>query len=703
MSGKPGHCAYNAGCASFFDAHFAIFICHLHLPFSSAIFMPTDSPRVVRPATAAAFATLARLATLVGQAAPLCHAGWVGRLAGTSLVIGLLAGASPGWAVEYQVEIRAAPELKSLLEKNLDLVRWRGNQKLDAAQVQRLFSALEEQSKTLLRSEGLFDPKLTSSLDQSLEPWKITLDVVPGEHYRVEQVDLQVRGLDAARQPNLATLRAAWPLPVGSLFRPALWESAKRATLRQLLLERYPRAQLQASSADVDLDKGQVRLALDFDSGPQVEFGELAISGLRHYPAEVVTRLNKIRPGDVYSEAALLELQAALQDSRYFASVAVSADLGPDDAEPASASAPGAASASASIPAADGTQATHTGEAPAAALAAASSDTLPPAPLGRSPRRVPVQVNLVEQRLKKVDLGLGYSTNTGNRLSFGFSHLDLWRTQFTGNLTLETRKQTLRGEWLLPRGADGVSDSLASAFERTDLNGEVSAISTLAIKRTRGSPVLSRSLTLEYQTERKTVDGFPTSISHALPLTWQWTVRRFDSLLFPTRGHALSVQFGGTPVRLLSDEPFVRASAKYLGYWPLAANQRILTRFELGGLASRHKTGIPSSYLFRAGGDQSVRGYGLAQLGEKQGDAVIGARYLATLSGEYQYWPRENWGAALFYDAGNASDSVAGLRPKSGYGAGGRWKSPVGPINVDLAYGRALRQYRLHFSLGVTF
>jgi len=58
---------------------------------------------------------------------------------------------------------------------------------------------------------------------------------------------------------------------------------------------------------------------------------------------------------------------------------------------------------------------------------------------------------------------------------------------------------------------------------------------------------------------------------------------------------------------------------------------------------------------------------------------------------------------AVFYDAGNAADKVKDLKPKSGYGIGARWRSPVGPINVDLAYGHAAKKARLHFSLGFTF
>jgi translocation and assembly module TamA len=112
---------------------------------------------------------------------------------------------------------------------------------------------------------------------------------------------------------------------------------------------------------------------------------------------------------------------------------------------------------------------------------------------------------------------------------------------------------------------------------------------------------------------------------------------------------------------------------------------------------------VPSTFLFRAGGDQSVRGYGYQQLGVPVGTAITGARYLLTASAEYDYWFKPPWGAAVFYDVGNAADNFNDLKPKVGYGVGARWRSPVGPINVDVAYGKAVRKVRLHFSLGFTF
>ena len=98
-----------------------------------------------------------------------------------------------------------------------------------------------------------------------------------------------------------------------------------------------------------------------------------------------------------------------------------------------------------------------------------------------------------------------------------------------------------------------------------------------------------------------------------------------------------------------------------------------------------------------------MRGYGYQQLGVPVASAITGGRYLVTASAEYDWWFKPPYGAAIFYDAGNAADSFGDLKLKAGYGVGARWRSPVGPINVDVAYGEAVHKVRLHFSLGFTF
>ena len=113
--------------------------------------------------------------------------------------------------------------------------------------------------------------------------------------------------------------------------------------------------------------------------------------------------------------------------------------------------------------------------------------------------------------------------------------------------------------------------------------------------------------------------------------------------------------------------------------------------------------GIPSDFLFRTGGDKTVRGYAYQSLGVADGSAVVGGRYVAVAGAEYVRWLTDKWGAALFVDHGGAGDTWRDTKLVTGYGLGARWKSPVGPLNVDLAYGQEERKYRVHFSVGFSF
>ena len=62
-----------------------------------------------------------------------------------------------------------------------------------------------------------------------------------------------------------------------------------------------------------------------------------------------------------------------------------------------------------------------------------------------------------------------------------------------------------------------------------------------------------------------------------------------------------------------------------------------------------------------------------------------------------------DWESTVFMDAGAVADSPADLRVKVGIGAGVRLKSPVGPLQIDLAYGLDVKRIRLHLNVGFTF
>lgn len=590
---------------------------------------------------------------------------------------------APTTALTYTVRIDAPDPIETLLQDNLDLVRWRGNPRLDRNQLQRLIKATPDQVRTLVATEGYYSPTVTAGLDASAGVPQARVTVDPGQPVLVGDIDLVLQGFEPVGATGIKfdgnALRARWALPVGARFRTADWEGAKRALLRQVMQVRYPRAQLLDSQAVVDPDQLRAVLKVVLDSGPEVHLGELRIEGLKRYPAVIITNLNPIKPGTEYSEATLQAFQAKLQDTGYFSGVEVSADMSAmlDDKIEAM---------------------TDDQDAPATPATPAT-----PRPRAGGLVTTPVLVRVTENKQKNVSAGLGLSTNTGKRAQLTYDDLAVMGLRFKSALIFETLRQSARGDLYWPTTAQGYSDSVGTGFERTDLQGERTSVSTVAAKRAWGTPLLEHSVTLEYLNELRNVDGQPTSSSKSVPLTYNLTRRKLDNLLSPTVGYAFNAQLGGAVLPLLTDQRFLRATARIVNYRPVGTSGTLILRADAGAVASRQKAGVPSTFLFRAGGDQSVRGYAFQQLGIAQGSAIVPGRYLASASAEYQYWFKPPYGIAFFYDAGNAADSLRELHPKSGYGVGGRWRSPVGPINVDVAYGHAVKQVRLHFSLGFTF
>jgi len=580
---------------------------------------------------------------------------------------------APG-GLKYNVRIDAPRDLRELLENNLDLYRWRGNARMDLQQLQRLVRVAPEQVKTLIATEGYYTPKVSAGLDTSGATPVARIIVDVGQPVTVGDVDIELRGFapsdkDAAPM-DAAALRRTWTLPVGARFRTADWEGAKRGLLRQVTQTRFPRAQLLDSSATVDPDSHRALLKVVLDSGPEVRLGELRIEGLSRYPASVITNLNTIRPGEEYSEATLQALQGRLQDTGYFSGVEVSADMSSVLNEQISD--------------------LNQGQGPQQSAAS-------------GPTTLPVLVRVTENKRKNVSTGVGYSTNTGARAQANYDDLFVFGKRMKSSVLYEQKRQSARADFYWPTTAKGYNDSLGGGYNREDLEGQITRTTSIAAKRAWGSPLLERTLTLEALTESVTVGNLPATRVNSLPLTFTITRRRLDSLVQPTKGYMASAQLGGALLPVLTDEKFVRLYLRGINYKPLGDAGTLIVRGEFGAVGSKDKEGVPSTFLFRAGGDQSVRGYAYQELGVPVDGAITGGRYLFTASAEYDYWFKPPYGAAIFIDTGNAADNFRDLKPEVGYGVGARWRSPVGPLAVDVAYGQAVKKVRLHFSLGFTF
>jgi translocation and assembly module TamA len=249
----------------------------------------------------------------------------------------------------------------------------------------------------------------------------------------------------------------------------------------------------------------------------------------------------------------------------------------------------------------------------------------------------------------------------------------------------------------------GYRYGLAAGIERSTLqNQEIRAL-TIGGKQSTISGKIECTAALQYIIEQEDV-GDEISRSHkALYPNYSWAIRDVDDLTDPRRGYVLTLQAGGALEALLSDADFLRGYARWTGYRSLGPENLFIFRAEAGSVLTSSRLGVPATLLFRAGGDGSVRGYDYQSLGIREADAVVGGRYLAVASAEYVRWIVPNWGAAVFYDVGDAFDELGDFKANAGYGVGARWKSPVGPVGLDVAYGEEAHSIRLHFSLGVSF
>ena len=564
--------------------------------------------------------------------------------------------AAPAVGAAYQVELEAPDALRRLLEENLDLYRWRDDSSLGEDQLRQLERTVPAEARALLETEGYYAADVRVELDVSENPPRFRLWVRPGEPVRVAEYRLALDGAvneDAqARHRLMATLDADWPLKPGARFRHAAWEAAKRAALVSLLSDRYSSARIAASRATVDPATGKVWLELTLDSGPAYQFGELEVEGLSRYPRHVVERLNPTRPGEPYAQARLLDFQARLRNSPYFTRAAVSAD--PDSAR-------------------DG--------------------------------RIPVRVEVQERHAKRLGLGMGMSTDAGPRGSLEYRDLDLldraWR--LSSSLVGDARRQTLAGRLELPQSARGHRDGFNGRLERTDIANLITRTYTLGAQRARQRGRHETVLALDFTRERQEVAGAATTRLQALTASHTWLVREVDDLLFPSSGYLLGLQLGGGTRALLSGRDYLRGHGRIARFRPVGEQGGLILRGELGAIWAQSREGIPNDLLFRTGGDQSVRGYGYQTLGVSKNGAVVGGRYLAVASAEYVHWFQPKWGLALFLDAGDAADAPGDLDLKRAYGLGLRWKSPVGPLNLDAAQGEEAGGVRLHFSVSLSF
>lgn len=567
----------------------------------------------------------------------------------------------------------AGDELQPLLTRVLEAGR--ATDPLDPEDDERLLRRLRNSAIDVLATEGYFSPTITVELDDAQRS-RYALKLDPGPRTRVRSVDITLTGAIERQPERIRELVEAWELDVGTAFRDPLWTTAKAKLLARVQERDFPAARLVESGADIDVDESAARLRVAIDSGPAFTLGELDIveepgKGLQRYDRGLVERFNDIRPGDRYDATRLLELQRRLQSGPYFSGVLVDVPIDPARHE-----------------------------------------------------RVPIRLTLVEARSKRISAGVGFSTNFGPRVEGMYRQVGLFGLPYTlqTGLGIDRTRTIGFADILLPPKPNGALDTLGVLGERTDIQNLFTQRWGVGVSRvltedlpddprsyeTRIALKLQREATLNRDGGIQPRGVLPEKfVNDTLSLSYTWTRRNVDSLTNPTRGNVLTlVGAGGVSRTGLSDllsQSFLHAYGRYVWYLPVFDRHQVILRGEVGHVVTDDIRFVPLEFRFRAGGSGSVRGYQYQSLGVKDGATVIGATSLAIGSAEYVHWLTPAWGAAAFYDVGDADNELMKIRWARGYGVGARWRTVAGPLALDVAYGERDREWRVHFAIAVAF
>ncbi len=563
------------------------------------------------------------------------------------------------------LKLEAPDALTALLQNNLDLSRLARTPSSDALsdfELRRIEASTPSQVRALLETEGYFSSTVTMRRDTERE---VVVHVDPGPRTTVQQLRFEFQG-DLERQATLgdvearstvATLRALWPMGLGAAFRNARWTDGKSALLAKLRAEGYAAASWAGTAADIDATAHAAHLTLVLDSGPRYRMGNLRIEGLALHDPATVQNLTGFKAGSPATEAVLLDYQERLIRTGLYDRVSVTLDT--DQADSAG---------------------------------------------------TPVIVRLQEAPLQQATTGVGISANTGPRVSLEHTHRRVFgeRATLRNKFELGRLRQAWEGELSSHAQPDLYRNLVGGAFERLVASDDSDVVRSARVRlgRTRETTTQERYTFVQLErTDRRTATTLNGITGLSLNHHGVW--RRVDSVVLPTQGQSLSLQTGLGVAR--GDEgqgPYGRLQARINLWQPLGGQWFGHARFEAGQVFVRNNLAVPQTQLFRVGGDDSVRGYAYRSLGPTVDGSVGGGRVMTTASLEVarpvsDALPTVWW--ALFADAGQAANRWRDATPVWGAGVGVRWRSPVGPLSVDWAWGEATRRSRLHLSVGIAF
>lgn len=542
----------------------------------------------------------------------------------------------------------------------------------------------EEAIADLYESNGFRDVSVTSRIADSYRgkagEIAVFMKVEEGPQWFVNRLEIEgVESLDAM------ALRGMMSSVEGQPFSEYNVSVDRDTILSQYFSQGFPNAAFEWSWSQA-AEPNQVNLRFVIREGRRQVVRQVLITGLKDTSPQLVARNILLNPGDPLSPNRMIETQRRLYDLGVFAKV----------------------------------------------------DAAIQNPDGQTDRKY-VQYDMEEASKYSVAVGFGAEiariggcetclqaaageADFAPRVSFNVSRLNLWGLAHT--ISLRTRASTLEQRGLLtyawPRfySRDALDLSFTGLYEKS-LN-----VRTFTSKRQEVSAQITQRFSkattflYRYAYRRVSVDQGTLKISPLLIPQFVQPVRlgmlslnaiqdRRDDPLDPTKGIFNTLDLGIAERIVGAQRNFFRFLGRNATYHPLSRRFTLARNTSFGVLHPFRYTGdvfeaIPLPERFFSGGASSHRGFPEAQAGPR--DLVTGFPLGGTALLFNQTELRfpligDNIGAVLFHDAGNVYSSVGNISARFSQrndqdfdymvhaaGIGLRYRTPIGPVRVDLAY-----------------
>lgn len=486
----------------------------------------------------------------------------------------------------------------------------------------------------------------------SSPPITVTLTIDKGEPVKVRRSDIAILGAgsdDRYLNQDLAAFKPGQ----GQVFEHPVYEASKTKISRRLAERGYFDADFTSRRVAVTRAEHAADIDLVWTSGQRYDMGPITFEQTpkRIIRDSLLERLVYWEQGSYYHQRKLDTFRESLARLDYFSSIDIEPQ--PDKAV-------------------DG--------------------------------QVPVKVTLTPAKRSIYTAGLSYGTDSGAGVRLGLErrYLNDRGHKALAQIDFAQRRKTATLQYRIPAFAwlDGwYTFSLQGADEQTDY-----------IDSRRIELVASRSGKInQHWTATASLHGLRERWAYAdendndpnTPVDYRIATFLYPSLraeyidaddrLYPRNGISATGLLRGGLQGAGSDADFLQAQVLGRWYKGLGARSRLIARGELGHTFTNALVDLPPSLRFYAGGDRSVRGYEYREVGPRIAAApgrkafALGAKNVVTGSVEYEQYFNDSWGAAVFVDSGSAFDDSPDMR--TGVGVGVRWRSPVGPLRVDIARG----------------